>query len=229
MDMFLDYILALIWFCFSFSFSFSISRKRDLFRVDSRKFLVTILFLFLFLFSFSIFWETGPFRERTVENFSSLFLFLFCFCFVSIFGKLDLFQSGQLKISRHYFVFFFFFFLLHSYLARDSSKKWQEIINKPTLISPDWTELPNFSSLYCFCFCFCFFIFGKLNHLQSGQLNISCHYFVFIFSLFFFSRGIVLKSDKKLYTSPIWFIKWYLVQPCLVNKNEKKIRLKKKL
>ncbi len=86
---------------------------------------------------------------------------------------------GQLKISRHFFVFVFFCKPLTYYLARDSCKRWQEIIDKLGLIS--WVgQLKNFSSLFCFFF---FFLIGESGSLEIiGQLKISRHYFFLFFS-----------------------------------------------
>ncbi len=104
------------------------------------------------------------------------------FSFVFLSWETGTLRTGLLKISRHYFVFSFsFFFLSYSYLARDSCKKWQEIINKLGLISQiehskisrhyffsfsfilgNWDSrertVEYFLSLFCFCFCFCFFL-----------------------------------------------------------------------
>ncbi len=106
----------------------------------------------------------------------------FVFSFVFLSWETGTLRTGLLKISRHYFVFSFsFFFLSYSYLARDSCKKWQEIINKLGLISQiehskisrhyffsfsfilgNWDSrertVEYFLSLFCFCFCFCFFL-----------------------------------------------------------------------
>ncbi len=57
--------------------------------------------------------------------------------FILLSGNFSKTGLRQLKISRHSLFFFFFFFypLLTYYLARDSCKKWQEIIGKAGLIS----------------------------------------------------------------------------------------------
>ncbi len=95
--------------------------------------------------------------------------------FLSYFAKQDLSWIGLSKISRHYFVFVFFLLYIIPYLARGSCKKWQEIINKLGMIS-QIEQVHNFSSLFCFFFFFCCF-------------------FPYLSSI---SRGIVVKSDKKL-------------------------------
>ncbi len=91
----------------------------------------------------------------------------------------------QLNISRHLLCFCFFnivfscFFSEYYYLARDSSKKWQEIIDEQGLTAKWFT---NFSSLFCFCSFFFFSSsFDEPKVCQSKQLNISRHFFVFSF------------------------------------------------
>ncbi len=100
-------------------------------------------------------------------------------CVLKKFFSFSHIQSTQSKISFHYFVFFlflfslaksepvlrddsrkflvtilfFFFFFsstLYCYLARDSSKKWQEILNKLGMIS-QIVQLQNFSHYFVFC------------------------------------------------------------------------------
>ncbi len=62
------------------------------------------------------------------------------------------------------------------------------------------------------CFFFVFqYIYSLSGPFRSGQSKISRHYFVFFLFLFFLllytliSRGIVQKSDKKYWTSLVWF------------------------
>ncbi len=102
------------------------------------------LVTFFFCFFFSIFF-LWTLSEWTVENFSSLF----CFCF------------------------FFFFFLLYSYLARDSCKKWQEIINKLGLISRIncWKFLVTILFLF-FCFLLSFILYLARDSCKKWQENI---------------------------------------------------------
>ncbi len=119
-----------------------------------KKFLVTVLFLFSFFFFLQQNQTCSQSRQPKISR-HFVFFFVFCFFFLlSIFGKLDRFQSGRSKISRQYFVFFSFSFshlTLYSYLAHDSSKKWQEILNQLGLIS-QIVQLQNFLSLLCFLF-----------------------------------------------------------------------------
>ncbi len=89
------------------------------------------------LFSFSsffffFFWWTGVFLEKTAEYFSSLFLF---FLFSILLWRTRLFSDD----TAEYFssLFCFCFFLVYYYLVRDSSKKWQENIDKMGLFGWD--------------------------------------------------------------------------------------------
>ncbi len=125
----------------------------------------------------------------------------------------------QLNISRHLLCFCFFnivfpsFSLVYYYFARDSSKKWQEIIDKLGLTLKRFT---NFSSLFCFCsfffllllmnqrfvsrnswiflvtfFLFFLFFFGGPGSSQIRELKVSRHFFCFSF-FFFFLLSILL-------------------------------------
>ncbi len=62
---------------------------------------------------------------------------------------------------------------------------------------------------FAFVFVFVFLLSWETGPFRIGQLKISRHYFVFVFFFFFvlfpISRGIVVKSDKKLLTSLVWF------------------------
>ncbi len=73
---------------------------------------------------------------------------------------------------------------------------------------PDWT-LSNLLVTCIFSSFFFFFFFIILGN-WVGQLKFSRHYFFSFFFLIFFclltiSRGMVVKSDKKLLTSSVWF------------------------
>ncbi len=133
--------------------------------MDCQKFLVTILFLFLFFSFYYTLTSRGIVVKKWQEIISELGLisqieqskisrhyFVFCF-FLFSFAKSNLFPERTVENFSSLFCFFFFFLLLtlYSYLARDSSKKWQEILNKLGLIS-QIVQLQNFLSLLCFLF-----------------------------------------------------------------------------
>ncbi len=146
-------------------------------------------------------------------------------------------MNGCVKISRHHEIALFICFLFFStliytlILARDSSKKWQEIINNP---APDWIELQKFLVTIIFC---CFFLFfyslgsRTISRVDSQKFLVT---FLFLFFLFLYItlilRGIVLKSDKKLYTSSVWFRQ---MKPCcnhfLSIKTKKSVRYNQQL
>ncbi len=112
-------------FCFCFRFSFFFSKIKPVPRVDSRKFLATLFFL-------------------------CFFVFLFFFLSISL-GNWTASRVDSLKFLVTIFFFFFFSSYLYSYIAHDSSKKWQEILNQLGLIS-QIVQLQNFLSLLCFLF-----------------------------------------------------------------------------
>ncbi len=149
-------------FCFCFSFFYFYYFLINLMRKQarhSRKFLVTFLFLFFFLLLFlyyardsskkwqEIWSKLGlTFQDKVAEIFLVTFFFLF---FVFLHWSFD--GKRQSNISRHYFVFVFVFvfstFILYLYYAQESSKKWQEILNKLGLTFAD-KVVEIFSSLF---------------------------------------------------------------------------------
>ncbi len=105
----------------------------------------------------------------------------------------------QLNISRHYIVFSFFIPYFTYYLARDSCKKWQEIINKLCMILILNTIF--FSS---------FFSFEELLRTGLRQLKISRHFFVFSFFLSNDLRELDWDSWKFLVTILFFFFLFFL-------------------
>ncbi len=111
-------------------------------------------------------------------------------------------QLKTFLVSIFDFFSFFFFFLPYLPLARDSRKKWQEIINNPGLISIQ-NSCQTFSSLFFFFFfriiianwtgtaenfssLFCFFFFSFEWFLRTGLEAAENFSSLFCFSFCFF-------------------------------------------
>ncbi len=124
------------------------------------------------------------FADKVAVIFSSLF---FVFCFSSLVFR----GNWQETVENFSSLFFFSFssfssYLLYLYYAQDSSKKWQEILNKFRLTLPDKRAV-NFSSLF---FCFLFFFIGLQRKPTRDRLKFLVTFF-FVFSLCFFFSPIL--------------------------------------
>ncbi len=152
-----------------------------------------------FFLLFFIFDKMRPIPERTVENFSSLFLFLFflllLYSFLSYshlrylltdwwskFSKLNgCIISRVYEIALFLYVWFFLFYytLTLRGIVLKSDKKLYTI--------SVWFTRPNeckFLVTVLFLFLLFFLSLTKRDHFQSGQSEISRHFFVFVFSFF---------------------------------------------
>ncbi len=113
---------------------------------------------------------------RLLDNWKFLVTIFFFFFFRVLFWELDG-DSWKFLVT---FLFFLSFFksLTYYYLARDSCKKWQEIIDKLGLISKI-DQLPTFSSLF-------FFLFFNLHYCVKLGRTVENFSSLFFFLLFFF-------------------------------------------
>ncbi len=170
------------------------------------------------------------------------YLLFFLFFLLNDFCELDL---RQLNISRHYFVFSFFCLILTYYLAWDSCKKWQEIINKLGMIS-QIEQLPNFLVTIFFLLfffrvifanrtktvenfssllCFCFFLSNDFRELDwdSWKFLVTFLFFLFFFRVIFANRTKTVENFSSLFCFFFFFV-YYLptISRGIVVKSDKK-------
>ncbi len=159
---------SLFCFCNFFFFFFYLWQNETDSRVDSRKFLVTFLFLFFLLLLYS-FLSYSHLRYLLTDWWSK-------------FSKLNgCIISRVYEIALFLYVWFFLFYytLTLRGIVLKSDKKLYTI--------SVWFTRPNeckFLVTVLFLFLLFFLSLTKRDHFQSGQSEISRHFFVFVFSFF---------------------------------------------
>ncbi len=141
---------------------------------------------------FFFFFLSNNFLKLDWDSWKFLITLLF---FLSFFLSFFIIFGNWTKIAENFsslfFSFFFFFYpLLTYYLARDSCKKWQEIIGKLGLICPYWTV--GKLSRHYFFFIFLSNNFRKLDW-DSWKFLVTILFFLFFLLLF-----LLLQNFRKL-------------------------------
>ncbi len=144
----------------------------------------------------------------------------FVFSSFSFFGVTGSARIRQLKISRH-FIFVFFLFSFLTWLGLFRKDGWIFLVTifssfSSFLFGRYWVCLgrtaENFSSLF-FCF-FLFFLSWRdwvCSDIREPKYFSSLFCFSSFFSFLFIyytTRRIVVKSDKKIMTGWVWFREW---------------------